>query len=736
MRGHFVALVIAVGIPAIVLAAALLWWQTATERGARERHLQDRALGLSQSVEREMRVAIAALETLRHSDALLQGDIGGFATLARRVHAENRHWLSIVLTAKDGQQVLNLAATPGQPLPNIAHYEVIQSALAGRASVSELLVGRVRKVHLVGFDVPVTIDGEVRYALGLSMPASHFQKLLDEYPRQPDWIFGLVDHKGIIVARTAEPEAGVGTPTAEMWRNAPGTEGVLHGVGRLGVPVIGAYARSSWTGWTTIASVPAASLYSGRDRALSAVFVGGLALLAAGLLVALFFGRRAIAPIEALARSAEVYVRGEAPDLILRRGLAEADHLAEALVDAGRKQRAAEEQRDEARAQLFQAQKMEAVGHLTGGVAHDFNNLLTIIMGSLDMAKRALESGSEGAQLRVATNINRALEGGKRASVLTGQLLAFSRRQPLQPCLLDVNKLLRHLGEFLTPSLGEMVQLETVEAAGQWKIEVDQGQLEAALLNLAVNARDAMPDGGRVTIEAANVFLDQDYCVRHGDVKPGQYVMLSVTDTGTGMPKEVIERAIEPFFTTKEVGRGTGLGLSQVYGFVKQSGGHFKIYSEPGQGTTVRIYLPRSYAAAEEAEHARIAAPTSGNETILVVEDDPDVRTFVTESLRELQYSVIEAPDASAALDILRKVAPVHLLLTDVVLPSVNGRELAEKAVAQLPSLKVLYMTGYSRNAIIYSGRLDPGIEMIEKPLTQTALAAKVRSVLDHAPAG
>ncbi len=386
-----------------------------------------------------------------------------------------------------------------------------------------------------------------------------------------------------------------------------------------------------------------------------------------------------------------------------------------------------------AREQLYQSQKMDAVGQLTGGVAHDFNNLLTIIIGNLDNAKRTLESWKDGAQARLSRAVDQALIGAQRAATLTSHLLAFSRRQPLEPTLLDVNKLLSHLSIFLKPSLGEEVQLEVVGAGGLWQVETDATQLETAILNLAVNARDAMPNGGKLTIEASNVFLDELYCANNAEVKPGQYVQIAVTDSGAGMSKDILGRAFEPFFTTKESGQGTGLGLSQVYGFVKQSGGHVKIYSEAGHGTTVKIYLPRPRGTKLAGEQRLSAAMPKayGKETILVVEDDEDVRAFIAETLQDLGYTVLQAQDAPSALSLLGGEPAVDLLLTDVILPGLNGRELAQAACAKEPGLRVLFMTGYSRNAIVHQGRLDAGVQLVQKPLTQASLAAKIRDVLD-----
>ena len=381
---------------------------------------------------------------------------------------------------------------------------------------------------------------------------------------------------------------------------------------------------------------------------------------------------------------------------------------------------------------LRQSQKLDAIGHLTGGVAHDFNNLLTIIIGNLEAAQRQLESWTDGAQIKLSRRLENAMHGAQRAATLTKRLLAFSRQQPLNPALLDVNRVLNGLSDFLRRALGEDVSLEIVGGGGVWPVEADAAELEAAILNLAVNARDAMPEGGKLTIEASNSYLDDNYCRQNADVQPGQYVQIGVTDTGSGMGKDVIERAFEPFFTTKESGQGTGLGLSQVYGFVKQSGGHVKIYSEAGEGTTIKIYLPRFFGRASAAEE-KAAAPRRGRsgESVLVVEDDSDVRDYVVETLASLGYKVFEAGEAESALRLLDENPSVHLLLTDVVMPGMNGRKLAEEARLRRPDLKILYMTGYSRNAIMHQGRLDNGVDLLQKPISSEQLASAVRKMLD-----
>jgi PAS domain S-box-containing protein len=379
--------------------------------------------------------------------------------------------------------------------------------------------------------------------------------------------------------------------------------------------------------------------------------------------------------------------------------------------------------------QLRQAQKMEAVGQLTGGIAHDFNNLLTVIMGNLENLERRTAPAEPTQRF-----IGAALRGASRAAILTDRLLVFSRRHPLAPEVLSVNKLVAGMSDLLRRTIGEAILVETVLAGGLWPTLADSNQLENALINLAVNARDAMPDGGKLTIETANSHLDETYARMHEEVQPGQYVGLFVTDTGVGMSAEIVAQAFEPFFTTKDIGQGTGLGLSQVYGFIKQSGGHVKIYSEVGEGTTVKLYLPR-YRGTEDVVGERTETreiPCGQGQTVLVVEDDPDVRDYTVEMVTDLGYSVLTAGDAATALRLLDSHRDVSLLFTDVGLPGgMNGRQLADQALRRLPRLKVLYTTGYARNAIVHQGRLDSGVEVVFKPFTYSDLAAKIRQVLD-----
>ena len=382
---------------------------------------------------------------------------------------------------------------------------------------------------------------------------------------------------------------------------------------------------------------------------------------------------------------------------------------------------------------LRQAQKMETLGQLTGGVAHDFNNLLQIVTGNLELLQRDLPE--DQARLRRAAD--NAMAGAERAALLTQRLLAFSRRQPLAPERIDPNRLVSGMSDLLNRTLGETIEVETIQSARIWPVEVDVNQMENALLSLAVNARDAMPDGGKLTIEVANTHIDEDYAAQEAEVSPGQYVLISVSDTGQGMDEDVLSHAIEPFFTTKEVGRGTGLGLSMVYGFIKQSGGHIRVYSERGHGTTVKIYLPRFYGPLPDNDTGTVSRATpvcGGDETVLVCEDDDKVRAYTVDVLKELGYRVMEADNGAAALQALEMASePIDLLFTDVILPGgMTGADIAQQARAQQPGLRILFATGYARNAIIHHGRLDPGVELLTKPFTYAELAAKVRDMLDR----
>jgi signal transduction histidine kinase/DNA-binding response OmpR family regulator len=382
--------------------------------------------------------------------------------------------------------------------------------------------------------------------------------------------------------------------------------------------------------------------------------------------------------------------------------------------------------------QLRHTSKMEAIGRLTAGIAHDFNNLLTVVLGNLEHAQRRTEESS------LLKRLDNAMRGARRAAILTERLLAFARRKPLEPKPVNANSLISGMSELLQQTRGETINVRTMLAEDLWTIEIDPTELETAILNLVVNARDAMPAGGDVIIETSNVELDANYAATDIEVTPGPYVQIAVTDMGTGMTPDILRQVFEPFFTTKADGRGTGLGLSQVYGFVKQSGGHIKLYSEPGQGTTAKIYLPKTNGTPEAPSKDGEDLPPGAraHETVLVVEDDEDVRNYTVSSLRDLGYRVFDATDGPSALEILEREPDIGLLFTDLGLPGgMDGKALASQATQRRPELRVLITTAYAGKALVHEGRLDRGVDLLSKPFTFSALALRIREMLDRGPA-
>jgi two-component system, cell cycle sensor histidine kinase and response regulator CckA len=404
-----------------------------------------------------------------------------------------------------------------------------------------------------------------------------------------------------------------------------------------------------------------------------------------------------------------------------------------ALEDSDKKRREAEEALRKSEEQLRQWQRVEAIGRLAGGVAHDFNNLLMTILGCSELLLRDFDPAD-----RRREEVEEIRRAAQRATSLTHQLLAFGRRQVLQPRVLDLNEIVENMNRMLKRMIGEDIQFLTILAAGLWPVKVDPGQIEQVIMNLVVNARDAMPDGGRLTLETANMNLNEEYAGRHISVKPGPFVMMAVTDTGCGMDAATQSHLFEPFFTTKEKGKGTGLGLSTVYGIIKQSGGNIWAYSELGRGSTFKVYLPRAEEAVKThppKEPQPLAG--KGTETILLVEDEDAVRSMISRVLQGSGYRVLEACQGAEAIDACRThTGPIHLMVTDVIMPQMSGRELAERMAVFRPSMKVLFMSGYPDNAIVHHGVLDPGTAFLQKPFTLTALENKVREVLEANPGG
>jgi signal transduction histidine kinase/CheY-like chemotaxis protein len=473
-----------------------------------------------------------------------------------------------------------------------------------------------------------------------------------------------------------------------------------------------------------------ARLRSVRNSVVAFVLVATVGSMLAGI----FFGRRIVKPLASLAGSMRTFGQ-EGPsesEIPLAGGGQEVRDLVSAFNRMIADRRSAEDALRKSEAQFRQSQKMEAVGRLAGGVAHDFNNLLTAITGYSEMLLDGM--AVEDPHRHGLEEISKAAE---RAAALTSQLLSFSRRQILAPRPLDLNEVVSGMDSMLRRLIGEDVRLNTVLAAGLGKAMADPHHVEQVLVNLVVNARDAMPDGGQLTLETANVELDAAYMGRQAGAKPGPHVMLAVSDTGSGIDPLILPHIFEPFFTTKERGKGTGLGLATGFGIVHQSGGHVTAYSEPGRGTAFKVYLPRLSGDAEPAvEREEAGSPSSyGSETILLVEDEVAVRKLAGEMLRRYGYTVLQSESGPEALDLLAGYAgPLHLLLTDVVMPGMSGRQLSERLQALRPGLRVLYMSGYTDNAIVHHGVLDRGVAFLQKPFTPDSLARKVRESLDASP--
>jgi signal transduction histidine kinase/ActR/RegA family two-component response regulator len=707
LRIYLALLVAASILPVLGMSAYLLFSAADHERQSAEASLLRSALAIRVALDREIQIAVAALETLRHSRELAAGDLRGFEAQARVIKAQHPHWIGIVLTRPDGQQLFNLAAQSGQPLPNIGHYEVIQAVVRKRApAVSELMVGRVRPVPLVGIDVPVLEGAELKYILGLSMPAAHIQQLLEQVPVPPGAVATIADYKDVVVARSgASAQAGERAGVLAALGNA--AEGLARAGEGSAARVVG-YSRAEASGWIATVSLPEVALAAATRRSIVALVLGGGALLALTLGAVVLLGRRIASPIERLAKSAADVVRG-VPGLPAAHGaIAEVHALEAALRAAGELQRRANEDRQRVIETVQQSQKMEAVGRLTGGIAHDFNNLLAVIANSLAILER-----NPDADLRRQT-LDAVRRAADRGAALTRQLLVFSRQGELNAAPVDVAAALRAMRAFLASSLRSDIAIELDLAPELWPVHADAAQLDLAILNLALNARDAMPRGGAIVLAARNL-----------PGTGGESVCIDVRDNGTGMPPEAAARAFEPFFTTKPVGAGSGLGLAQVYGFARQSGGEASIASAPGRGTTVSFVLPRARSAPMSTASAEARTTRdSGGVRVLLVEDDDHVAWTTEILLRQFGHGVTRMRDAQGALEALGRGDRFDLVLSDIVMPgSMSGIELAREVAARRPDLSVILVTAYSGAAGEAEGA---AFRVLRKPYESSALAAAI----------
>jgi signal transduction histidine kinase len=746
------ALVAVLVVPGILFSGVLLYRYAQAESAQYELQSVGVARSAAAVLESEVTGLQRTLETLTTSKFLQEGDLAGFYEQAQRVKAAVGS--DIGLRSLDGQQLVNTRVPWGTVLPRTP-FEKDAEVIAKRGPVvTDVFTGAIARRALIAIVVPVILGGEPRYLLHVSSDTERFYNVIK--PVAPSgWLIGVADRHGAYVTRSENHQEFTGKPGLPAFLSrAAGREGIFTGKSAFGENVLVGYVRTG-SDWVVAASVRESVIEAPLREALYLLIGFGALVLICASLIALRLWRFIAEPLAGLARAGRDIGELHAPSSVPTR-LREFQAVQDALAAAAAQVRATTDMlevkveertreleqanaeltaqmsaREKAESQLRQMQKMEAVGQLTGGIAHDFNNMLAIVISSLDLMQRRLERGDTSVERFVAS----ALDGARRAAGLTNRLLAFSRQQPLAPEVIEPNRLVTGMSELLQRTLGQTTKIETVLGAGLWKTHADGAQLENAILNLCVNARDAMPDGGRLTIETSNAFLDEAYIEAHQDdaLKPGQYVQIAVTDTGTGMSTDILSRAFDPFFTTKRIGMGTGLGLSQVYGFVKQSNGQVKIYSEPGQGTTIRIYLPRYYGQEESRPLRREAKPLlagSPGEVILVVEDEEGLRNLTVATLTELGYTVLEAGHATTALQILDTHPEIKLLFTDIVMPDINGRKLADQALARRPDLLVVYTTGFTRNAVVHNGVLDAGVHFIAKPFSMEDLAARIRQVL------
>ncbi len=759
---QLVLLALAAALPLLLSSYFMFSRLAANERDNIRQSLLLNSKTLAALVDSEIQTHVAIVATLAQSPTLKSGDFKNFqAEVNQALKLVPGSWITV--RSVKGEVLMTTLTPFAAPDQNTATLiDGVPNFSKVGPSIGDLATGAVSKRHRAMVEIPVFRDDVPLYDISISLVPERFLALLNDKYTNGE-VVGIIDRNRNFVARIPAHDTRVGTRASEGWRAAidKTPEGIVENRTLEGELSLTAYS-STRHGWTVGVARLEKEIQSPLQNILRSSFAVALALAGLSFILAVLIARNVSSGMSALTRAARDVGEGKTPARFPT-PFAEATTLASTLLDASeeldRRGRALElanlvlEQkvqertselkaelirREEAEATLRHAQKIETIGQLTGGIAHDFNNMLTVIMGNLDTVQRRMQ-GIEGATT-LSRPIESAQQGARNAAKLTHRLLAFARQQPLEPEAISINSLIAGMSDMMSRIVGEQVKIETVLSAGLWPTFADANQLENSLANLIVNARDAMPDGGKLTIETSNTYFDETYVQRFRDVKPGQYVMLSVTDAGTGIDKEKLERIFEPFFTTKGVGKGTGLGLAMVHGFVKQSGGHIRVYSEVGEGTSVKIYLPRladnaNMAAVPRstAEAVFVESPTAKkDETILLVEDDRGVSEYAVLALEDLGYRVLVAQDASEGLAMLNKAKRVDLLFTDVVLGGeMNGRQLADAVEKLKPKLPVLFTTGYTRNAIIHHGKLDAGVNLLNKPYTQRDLALKVRAVID-----
>jgi signal transduction histidine kinase len=738
IHGYVTILVIAVVLPFLGFAALLVDHTASGEQELRASMVREAAIGTASDLNRQVGVLQALVLALADSRALQTGDLEAFHDQASELL--RRQVVTAVLHDPAGQELVNTAVPLGTQLP--ADPDAVRRVVvSGRVEVSDLIIDKLTGQPTIDVAAPVMHDGALAYVLSLRITHAVASVLLEQQI-PPAQSIGLIDRTGTIIFRTRDSQDIVGLKaSAEFLRGIEaGDDGAFLTHSQAGLPLYVAFSRVRLAGWVLAVSIPRDVLFAPSHDSLIWVLALGGGTLVLAMLFAMAIGRMIARPVASLSRLAAALGRGEPISTPPATHLSEVDAVAATMVAAtaqlreltAQRERDAKVLREELASrqrveqQLIQAQKMEAVGQLTGGLAHDFNNLLAIIIGNLDAVRESCTYDREMAELTGS-----AVEAALRGAELTRQLLAFARRQSLAPERCDINATIGSTVRLLSRTLGEDIVFDLQLGTGVWPVMVDVAQLEAAIANLATNARDAMPDGGQLTIVTRNTRLDEDYAQRYDEVAPGDYVLIEVTDSGSGMAPEVLQHIFEPFFTTKEPGRGTGLGLSMVFGFMKQSGGHISAYSEFGEGTTFRLYLPPVPDAVASTEPTTQATPELGrNEVILAVEDSAGLREILVRQLTSAGYRVLEAGDARVALETIDSGADIDLLLTDIVMPGgMNGHELARLAMLRRPDLKTLLTTGFS-DVTNGNGTSVP-LHILRKPYRKDELLHYVREALD-----
>lgn len=736
---YIIALVVCTVLPFLVFSGVLVHRSATEEQQQIARSVRTAARGAADDLNRMIGGMQSLALALADSKLLQTGDLAAFHLQASEL--VQRQNLTTVLYDTTGRQLLNTSVPFGSDLPadRVAISSVLESS---KPDISDLTNDALTGKLTVDIAVPVIRDRKLTFVLTIQI-ANAIAAVMTEQVILPEQTFGLLDRQGFIIYRSRDPDRFIGlkAPMDVLNQLTGHDNGSLLSSTRTGIPNYIAFTRVKLAGWVLATSIPRHVLFAPANQSLLRLLAFGAASLLLAAMIAWAIGRAIASPVSRLARLASSLGAGEPADHPAPTHIREVDAVIDAMLTATISLRQQTGQRAHAMTalehevegrrrlehQLVQSQKMEAIGELTGGLAHDFNNLLGIVIGNLDMLREHCAIDADAEELAGG-----ALDAALRGAELTRLMLAFARRQPLTPERSDINHVIRIIVGLLRRTLGEDIMIDLQLADDVWPVLIDRVQLEAAITNLATNARHAMSCGGQLSIVTRNTYLDEDYAAAHADLRPGDYVSIEVTDTGTGMAPELMDRIFEPFFTTKGPGQGTGLGLSMVFGFLKQSGGHINVYSELGQGTTFRLYLPPARDAAKAELIDAPPPPDHGrNETILAVEDSDGLRQVLTRQLTAAGYQVLEADNAQSALQQIETHATIDLLLTDIVMPGgMNGRELARVAVQLRPNLKTLLTTGFSE--IANGGAALPShTRILHKPYRKDDLLRMVHEALN-----